>query len=52
MAKDLDEIYWLWNTLCQATQIDEEPKPNIVVAVQKGMFRGHFFFDKMDKGGA
>ena len=44
MAKDLDEIYWLWNLISQGTT-----KPNIVVAIQKEMFRGHFFFDKMEK---
>jgi hypothetical protein len=44
MAKDLGEIYWLWNRLTQSLH-----KPNIVVAVQKEMFGGHFFFDKMEQ---
>jgi hypothetical protein len=43
MAKDLEEIYWLWNTLASSSGI----QPNIVLAIQKEMFRGHFFFDKM-----
>jgi len=47
MAKDLDEIYWLWNALSQTSSTEDENKPNIVVAVQKEMFHGHFFFDKM-----
>jgi len=42
MAKDLEEIYWLWNTLASSGI-----QPNIVLAIQKEMFRGHFFFDKM-----
>jgi hypothetical protein len=28
----------------------ERRKPNIVVAIQKDMFRDHFFFDKMVLG--
>jgi Mn-dependent DtxR family transcriptional regulator len=43
MAKDLEEIYWLWNTLASSSS----NQPNIVLAIQKEMFRGHFFFDKM-----
>jgi hypothetical protein len=43
MAKDLEEIYWLWNTLASSSSI----QPNIVLAIQKEMFRDHFFFDKM-----
>ena len=50
MAKDLEEIYWLWNSLSQATYLEDETKPNIVIAIQKEMFRDHFFFvDKMEK---
>jgi DNA-binding transcriptional ArsR family regulator len=45
MARDLDEIYWLWNTVSKA----RDSKPNFVVAIQKEMFRDHFFFDKMEK---
>jgi hypothetical protein len=45
MAKDLEGIYWLWNTLAGSQSIP----PNIVLAIQKEMFRGHFFFDKMEK---
>jgi len=44
MAKDLDEIYWLWNLMSKGIT-----KPNIVVAIQKEMFGGHFFFDKMER---
>ncbi len=44
MAKDLQEIYWLWLSLAKS-----ENGPNIVLAIQKEMFRGHFFFDKMQK---
>jgi hypothetical protein len=49
MAKDLDEIYWLWDLLCKASPSAGGAKPSIVVAVQKEMFRDHFFFDKMVK---
>jgi uncharacterized membrane protein len=42
MAKDLEGIYWLWNTLA-------ETGANLVVAVQKEMFRDHFFLNKMEK---
>jgi len=45
MATDLGEIYWLWNNLARTS----ESEPNIVVAIQKEMSRGHFFFDKMHK---
>jgi hypothetical protein len=44
MAKDLEEIYWLWSSLTRRGL-----KPNLVVAIQKEMFGGHFFFDKMEK---
>ena len=46
MAKDLEEIYWLWNTLNRTNTPD---RPNLVIAIQHEMFRGHFFFDKMQK---
>lgn len=45
MAKDLNDIYWLWNTLTRKSR----NRPHLVLAVQKEMFRGHFFFDKMTK---
>jgi len=44
MAKDLQEIYWLWLNVAIS-----DDGPNIVIAIQKEMFRGHFFFDKMQK---
>jgi len=44
MAKDLQEIYWLWLSLAKP-----DNGPNIVLAIQKEMFTGHFFFDKMQK---
>jgi uncharacterized membrane protein len=47
MAKDLQEIYWLWNTL--ASSSSSSVPPNIVLAIQKEMFHDHFFFDKMEK---
>jgi hypothetical protein len=43
MAKDLDLIYWLWNTLARSSDVPH----NLVLAIQKEMFRGHLFFDKM-----
>jgi len=46
MARDLEEIYWLWNSLHLT---DATPGPNLVIAIQKEMFGGHFFFDKMSK---
>ena len=46
MAKDLDELSRLWNRLTASGG----GAPNIVIAVQKEMFRGqHFFFGKMKK---
>ena len=45
MAKDLNDIYWLWINLSKKTG----RKPNIVLAVQKEMLGSHFFFDKMQK---
>ena len=47
MAKDLEEIYWLWNTF--ASSSSSSIPPNIVLAIQKEMFHDHFFFDKMEK---
>lgn len=49
MAKDLEEIYWLWDFLSQPISLEDDAKPNVVVAIQKEMFRDHFFFDKMEK---
>jgi DNA-binding transcriptional ArsR family regulator len=49
MTKDLEEIYWLWEWASQTARSDVQAGPNIVVAIQKEMSRGHFFFDKMDK---
>jgi DNA-binding MarR family transcriptional regulator len=51
MAKDLEEIYWLWQSLnrFRHRSADSAPTPNIVIAIQKEMFGGHFFFDKMQK---
>lgn len=46
MAKDLGEIYWLWNSL---RLTDPTLGPNFVIAIQKEMFSGHFFFDKMSR---
>lgn len=44
MAKDLEGIYWIWNFVTR-----HNAEANIVVAIQKEMFRDHFFFDKMEK---
>ena len=44
LAKDLEGIYWLWNMV---THYNIEV--NIVIAIQKEMFRDHFFFDKMER---
>jgi len=49
MAKDLDEIYWLWNFVSQPATFEDDTKPTMIVAIQKEMFRDHFFFDKMEK---
>jgi hypothetical protein len=46
MARDLGEVYWLWNSL---NRLNQEPRPNLVISIQKEMFRGHFFLDKMEK---
>jgi len=45
VATDLGDIYWLWNNFTGTC----ENGPNMVVAVQKEMYGGHFFFDKMHK---
>lgn len=45
MTKDLDEIYQLWTDLVNP----DISKPNIVIAIQKEVFRDHFFLDKMEK---
>ena len=45
MTTDLQDVYWLWNDLVKASVW----KPNLVIGVQKEMFAGHFFFDKMVK---
>jgi len=47
MAKDLEGVYWLWNAF--ASSASSSVSPNIVLAIQKEMFRDHFFFDKMVK---
>jgi len=39
MAKDLEEIYWLWNALTGSGSIPL----NLILPIQKEMFRGHFF---------
>jgi hypothetical protein len=44
MDRDLDEIYWLWNRL-----VSDGCATILVVAIQREMFRGHFFLDKMQK---
>jgi len=49
IAKDLEEIYWVWNHLSRSRSFKQDTKPNLVIAIQKEMFRGHFFFDKMEK---
>ena len=51
MSKDLEEIYWLWQSLnrLKHRSADSSPIPNIVIAIQKDMFGGHFFYDKMQK---
>jgi hypothetical protein len=44
MAKDLDEIHRLWNTLSLFTG----ESPNFVIAIQKELSKGHFFFGRME----
>jgi hypothetical protein len=44
MHADLEEIYWFWNNLVSAGGVS-----TIVVAIQKEMFRSHYFLDKMRK---
>ena len=40
MVKDLEEIYWLWHN----TNSIRGKGPNFVIAIQKEMCHGHFFF--------
>ncbi|MFH0847951.1 MAG: MarR family transcriptional regulator, partial [archaeon] len=54
MARDLSEVQWFWNSIQNQTvslnmMIPIAYKSNIVVAIQKDLFEGHFFFDKMQK---
>jgi hypothetical protein len=49
MARDLGDIYWLWDGICHRRAFHSGRMPNFVIAVQKEMFRDHFFFDKMEK---
>jgi len=44
-AKDLDEIYWLWNYLA----LSQGKNPNLIITIQKEMSGRHYFFDKMTK---
>jgi CRP-like cAMP-binding protein len=44
MVKDLDEIYSLWDT----TSSIRGENPIFVVAIQKELCQGHFFFGRMD----
>ena len=44
MDSDLEDIYWFWNNLVSAGSIS-----TIVVAIQKELFRDHYFLDKMRK---
>jgi hypothetical protein len=44
ITRDLEDIYWLWNTLTSHSKA-----PNIVLAIQKEMYRDNFFFDKMQR---
>jgi hypothetical protein len=44
LTRDLNEIYRLWNRLH-----DYPNPPTFVIAIQKEMIHGHFFFDKMEK---
>jgi len=49
MARDLSDIYWLWDSVCHKRAFASHGLPKFVIAVQKEMFRDHFFFDKMEK---
>jgi|SRR5208282_1086469 len=42
MDNDLNEIYWLWNSLASKSRA-----PKLIIAIQKEMFHDHFFLDKM-----
>jgi hypothetical protein len=44
MDADLQDIYWFWNNL-----LSEGTATTIVVAIQKEMFRDHYFLDKMQR---
>ncbi len=49
IAKDLEGIYWLWDSLSKMLSLMNKAAPNLVIAIQKEMFQSHFFFDKMIK---
>ncbi len=42
MDGDLNEIYWLWNSLTS-----RQSGANLLVAIQQEMFHDHFFLDKV-----
>jgi len=44
MVKDLDEIYSLWD----ATSSISGRSPNFIIAIQKELCKGHFFFGRME----
>jgi len=44
MVKDLDEIHSLWDTLSSISS----KSPNFVIAIQKELSKGHFFFGRME----
>ena len=48
MARDLGDIYWLWDSVNKRAFASRRMS-DFVIAVQKEMFRDHFFFDKMEK---
>jgi hypothetical protein len=48
MARDLGDVCWLWDSVNKRAFASRRMS-DFVIAVQKEMFRDHFFFDKMEK---
>ncbi|HUK49787.1 MAG TPA: MarR family transcriptional regulator, partial [Terriglobales bacterium] len=44
MFRDLEDIYWLWDRLSVA----KGPTPTILIAIQKELCQGHFFYGRME----
>lgn len=49
MARDLEDMHWMWDSICRPRSVKDDRNPTLVIAIQKEMFHGHYFFGKMEK---